>query len=886
MPILHRIANLYRRDKLQREIEAEFSSHLAMRSEDNVAAGMSPQEAQRDARLRFGNVPSMQERTAEADAALWVESVWLDLRYALRQLRKTPGFAVTSILVLSLGIGACTAIFSTIKPILIDPLPLPRANRLVMIWERANNGQHIHVTFGSFTGLSERSTAFASMAVMKPWQPALAAGARQDDKPERLEGQRVSANFFRTLGISPISGRGFEASDDRWRGPNVVILSDRLWHRRFAADANIIGSQIRLDDQPFTVIGIMPASFEDVLNPQADVWAPLQYNPALPADGREWGHHLRMVARLRDGIAQGQAQSESDAILRQFAQTHAKGYNNTGGPPAGIMAIPLQHDLTQGIRLALLAVVGAVVLVLLIACVNVTNLLLARGAQRQGEFVMRAALGAAHSRLVRQLLTESLVLAFAAGAVGLAIAEAGVRILIAMSPAGLPRLSAITVDRSVFLFAFGVAVLIGAFVGIAPALQASRGELNTRMQQASGRTAARRHWTRSALVVSEVSLAIVLLVSAGLLLRTMQRLFSTDPGFDSSHLITMQVQESPRRFDDRAAALRFFSQALDRVRQMPGVVSAGFTTQLPLSGDYDIYGIEFEKDHGRNSGSAFRYTVTPGYLESMHIPLLRGRLLNEHDTFGSPGAVLINDALARSAFPGQNPIGQRLRVGPDAGQPGRPWATIVGVVGNVKQQSLAMADDDAFYITTEQWPWLENVQTLVVRTSSPAASLAAPIRDAVWSVDRDEPIVRVTTMQSLVAASEAQRRFVLMLFAAFALTGLILAATGLFGLLAGYVGERTREIGIRTAVGASRASIVLLVLRHGMGLTLLGVIVGMAGAALSSRAIAALLSGISPLDPATYIAVAALLLCVALLACFLPARRAASIDPVKALRAE
>lgn len=886
MPALHRIVNLFRRNKMQREIEEELAAHLNLRGDDNLAAGMTPREARRDARIRFGNVSSMREKTAEADMSLRIESVGQDLRYAFRQLRRTPGFAVTSILVLSLGIGACTAIFSAIKPILIDPLPLPRADRLAMVWERANNGRPMPVTFGSFSGLSERSTAFASLAVMKPWQPAIAAGARQDDKPERLEGQRVSADFFRTLGIEPQLGRDFSAADDRWRGPNVVILSDRLWHRRFGADPNIVGGQIRLDNQAFTVAGIMPASFEDVLDPQAELWAPLQYNPALPAEGREWGHHLRMVAQLRDRVTAAQAQNESDTILHQFAQSHAKGYDCCGGAPAGVLAIPLQHDLTQGVRPALFAVIGSVVLVLLISCVNVANLLLARGAQRQAEFAMRAALGAANTRLIRQLLTESLVLALTAGVVGLAIAEAGVRILIAMSPAELPRLSAISVNLPVFLFAFGIAALIGILVGLAPALQSTRGELNTRMQQSSSRTAARRHWTRSTLVVAEVSLAIVLLVSAGLLLRTMQHLFSTDPGFDSSHLITMQVQESPRRFDDREIALRFFSQALDRVRQMPGVVSAGFTTQLPLSGDRDVYGIEFEKDHGSNSGAAFRYAVTPGYLESMHIPLLRGRLLNEHDTFGAPGAVLINDALARSAFPGQNPIGQRLRVGPDAGQPGRPWATIVGVVGNVKQQSLAVADDDAFYITTEQWPWLENVQTLVVRTSGSAIALAAPIRDAIWSIDRDEPIVHVATMQSLVAASEAQRRFVLTLFAAFALTGLILAATGLFGLLAGYVTERTREIGIRTAVGASRTSIVLLILRHGLGLTMLGAVIGIAGAALSSRALAALLSGISPLDPVTYLSVAALLLCVAAIACFLPARRAASIDPVKALRAE
>jgi len=528
-----------------------------------------------------------------------------------------------------------------------------------------------------------------------------------------------------------------------------------------------------------------------------------------------------------------------------------------------------------------------VVLVLLIACVNVTNLLLARGAQRRAEFAMRVALGATQGRLIRQLLTESFLLAFFGGVLGMALAEVGVHALAAMSPPELPRISAITVNAPIFLFVLGITALIGTVVGLVPALHAARGDLNTGTRQASRHTASGHSWTRSALVIVEVSLAVVLLVGAGLLLRTMQHLFAANPGFEASHLLTMQVQETGHRYDSDDARLRFFEQALERVRQMPSVLSAGFTSQLPLSGGrQDVYGMEFEGLGEAGHVPALRYAVTPGYLESMRIPLLRGRLLDEHDTKSFPVAVLISESLARRIFPGQNPLGQRVHIGPDENHDDRPWATIVGVVGNVKQESLAMGEEDAFYVTTAQWAWADNVQSLVVRTSGPHAMPASLIRDAIWSVDKDLPIVQVATMDKLLAKSESERRFVLMLFEAFALAGLALAATGIYGLLAGSVTERTREIGVRAALGASRRNIIALVLRQGMMLTILGIVIGLGGAAVASRAVAALLFGVSRLDLLTYVAVAALLVCISALACFMPARRAVSINPVEALRSE
>jgi putative ABC transport system permease protein len=885
MSLGRRIANLFSRSKVERDIDNELRSHLEMRIEDNIAAGMSPEEGRRDALLRFGNPASMKERTAGADVALGIDSIWADIRSAFRQLWRSLVLGWTSILILALGIGACTAIFSAVKPILLDPLPYPNAKRIMMIWEVTGSGGAIPVTFATFHGMTERSNSFDAMAVLKPWQPTMVAA----DRPERFDGQRVSADFFRTLGVAPFLGSDFTASDDQFRGPNVVILSDALWRRRFAGDKSIVGQQIRLDENLYTVIGVTPSSFEDVMDPSAELWAPLQYDPSLPADGREWGHHLRMVGRLRKGVSRNQATTELGLIVHRLTEMNARGYGTTGGAPVGMAVNELQSDLTRGVRSALLAVLGAVMLLLLIACVNVTNLLLAGGAQRRAEFAMRAALGAVQGRLVRQLLTESLVIALLGAVFGMAIAITGVRALVALSPPGLPRVRAISLDGGVFLFAFCLTTLIGVVVGLVPALRASRNDdLQMGMRQSSRRTSGDRQWTRRVLVVGEVSLAAVLLVSTGLLLRSMQHLFAVDPGFDVSHLLTMQVQASGHRFDSNAAGLQFFTEVLERVRRVPGVVSAGLTAELPLTGEADVYGVEFDGENNSIAESTLRYAVSPGYIETMHIPLRRGRVLNDHDGPGAPTVVLISEAFANRKFAGRDPIGQRVRVGLDAGHADRPWATIVGVLGNVKQQSLAMGDSDAFYISNAHWAWFDHAQSVVVRTHGDAAEPAPAVRDAIWSVDKDEPIVRVATMDSLLAVSEAERHFVLMLFEfeAFALAGLLLAATGIYGVLASSVSERTREIGVRSALGASRGSILALVMRQGMTLTVLGMLIGLVGVVVATHAIAALLFGVSQFDPITYVGVAALLICVSAVACFLPARRAATVNPVEALRVE
>jgi putative ABC transport system permease protein len=866
------------------EFAAELESHVALHTEEGVRAGLSPTEARRQALIRLGGAEQTRQALRERRTLPWLESLIQDTRYALRMMVHNPAFAAIAVLTLAIGIGASTAIFSAVKPILIDALPYPHASRLMLLWEMRKNGAPMPVTFGTFQGLSQRTQSFDALAVFKPWQPA-ATATSQADRPERLTGQRVSSDYFRVLGIAPILGRNFQAADDRLRGPNVVILSDSLWRRRFAADPSIAGKQVRLDDALYTVIGVMPRTYENVVDPSAEIWAPLQYDPSLPFDGREWGHHLRLIARIKAGLSAQRAANELTATLHSLAQTYAKGYDSSGGAPDSIVVHPLQHDLTQGVRPALLAVLGAVLLLLLIACVNVANLLLARGSQRRAEFAMRAALGAPQGRLARQLLTESLLLALCGGALGMVVAEAGARALVLLSPPGLPRLNAISIDASVFLFALALTTLIGIVVGLVSNLQASRTDLHAATRQSSARTTGTHHWTRRTLVVTEVSLAVVLLVTAGLLLRSMQHLFAIDPGFDTSHLITMQVQ-SVHRYRNDAERLESYRQTLAKIRNIPGVVSAGITSQLPLSGDQDIYGIQFEISNKPLGESAFRYAVSPGYLETMRIPLRRGRMLNEHDTAGAPVAVLITQSLANRIFAGTDPIGQRVRIGPDIGRDDRPWATIAGVVGNVKQESLAVSDQDAFYITTAQWAWGDDMQSVVVRTHGAPALLASSVEQAIWSVDKDCPISRVDTMDALLAATAVQRRFVLILFEAFGVVALLLAAIGIYGILAGSVTERTREIGVRAALGATRADILALVLRQGMTMTSAGLVIGLCAALAAARALDSMLFGVSWLDGLTYLGATLLLFVLSGVACIIPARRAASIDPMEALRSE
>lgn len=809
------------------------------------------------------------------------DEMFQDLRFGARTLKKNFGFTLIAVFTLALGIGAGTAIFSAAKPVLFDSLPYPQANRLMMIWEGQKDGGRNEGTFGLYRALVERSRSFASLAVMRSWQPTLTGAA----EPERLDGQRVSATYFRTLGVPPALGRDFLEAEDQPNGAGVVIISDGLWRRRFNSDRAVIGRQIKINDNSHTVIGVMPSGFENVLTPTAAIWAPLQYDPALPPQGREWGHHLRTLGRLRTEATAEQASQELNQILRDLVTIYPQSLAD-GGIPAKLIVNALQDDITSSVKPALLAIIGAALLLLGIACVNVTNLLLARGTQRRGEFALRAALGAGRTRIVRQLLTESLLLSLLGGAAGMLVAQVGVRALVLLSPAGLPRAGAMRLDASAFVFGMSVATLIGLAVGLIPALQVSRGNLFNRLQQSSARTTGGRQLTRRLLVVAEVALTLVLLVGAGLLMRSLQQIFAISPGFEPAQLLTMQVQISARQFNKEATD-QFFAASLAAVRQLPGVTAAAFTNQLPMSEDRDEYGVRFNPGADglpeQRASSSFRYGVSPGYFETMGIPLRRGRLLDERDTANAPPVAVISESLARRKFEQQDPLDRRLRIG---GRPDAPWYTVVGVVGDVKQASLIASQAEAVYVTTAQWYFADNVQSLVVRTRGNATALVPALRQAIWAVDKNQPISRIATMESLLAATAAERRFALMLLQAFGLAALTLAAIGLYGVLSGSVTERTREIGVRLALGAQRRNVLVLILRQGVTLTLCGVALGLPAAGAATHSLNKLLYGVSATDPLTFGGVAFLLTIVALLACYLPARRAMKVDPLVALRHE
>jgi putative ABC transport system permease protein len=867
------------------EVEQYFADAVAAAK----ARGLSDNDARRAACLEIGNITTVREQVRSFGWEIAARTFWSDLHYAARQLRSHPGFALVSVLTLAIGIGASTAIFSAVDPIPFEPLPYPHSGRVMMIWN-VYQGTRSELSFGTYQELVHRSHSFESLTTFEPWQPAL-TGAVQ---AERVEGQAVSASFFSVLDVEPALGRDFQPSEDVFNGPKVVIVSHRLWQRRFHSDSAILGQALKLDGDNFTVIGVMPSGFEDVLSPAADVWTPAQYDTRkLIKDFSSWvwGNHLRVAGRLRPGVSRDQAFKQLDQIARtpwpEFPRPRWASLTR------GIILDSLRDDMARTVRSALLAVLGAVFLVLAIACVNVTNLVLARSQQRRGEFSVRAALGASQARILRQVVTESLLLALLGGGLGFGLAVAGIRALIALSPSGLPRVDAIAVNGTVFAFAFGITALVGLLTGLIPALHLSRGEMHTALQQTSRRTAGGHALTRRALVITEVALALVLLASTGLLLHSMRRLLAVHPGINPTHLLTLQVQTSGHQFDDLPSAptagsdarRRFFRNALDAVRRVPGVEDAAFTSALPLSDDpswVTLYGAHFEGDEPLSGRNVIRYAVSSGYCHAMQIPIHRGRCIDEHDTATASHVALLSESLARSRFPNQDPIGKRLHVGPD----NQPWFVVVGVVGDVRQTSLALDAPAAVYLSTEQTWFADDTLSFVVRTRGDVAALAPAVKNAIWSVDKDQPIVRVATMDQLIATTEAQRSFVLILFEAFGLVALALAAVGMYGVLAGSVVERTREIGVRAALGASRGSILALILRDGMRLTAFGIVLGLCASAGATRFLIALLYGISPLDWITWLGVVALLAAVAAIACWAPAWRAACVDPSITLRAE
>ena len=796
-----------------------------------------------------------------------------DLRFALRISARAPGMSILTIATLALGIGAATAIFGVVKPALLEPLPYPRPEQLVMLWERDAKGTPTNIGYLTFRDFERESTSIESAAAVSYWQPIISDATES----ERLNGQSVTQRYFHALGVSPMLGRDFVAEEDRNEANRVVILAHSLWQRRFASDSGIVGRAITMNGASYTVVGVLPADFENIVAPGTEIFRPLGYDASLRWACRTC-RHLRVIVRVRDGLSAQAAENEMSSVSRAIVRQFPNDYSSSG-----VILQPLHEMATQSARPALLALVAAVSFVLLIACVNAANLLLGRALRRGPEFAVRTALGAGQARLVRLVVAESLVLAVVAGSLGTLLAFGAVKWLLQLAPQGVPRLANVGVDGTVLGFALLAALVTGIVASAAPALAIVRAPLHGVLKSgARGLASTVPHRLRGALVIAEVAIAVSLLAGATLLFRSLGHLMAVDTGFDPRNRLSMEVQVSGPRYQDSTAVWRFWTSTLDAVRQVPGVVSAGIVSQLPFGGNVDLYGIHLEDRPSANpelDPSALRYGASADYLTTMGIPLLRGRAIDATDGTSSPFVVVINRAMADALFPGADAIGRRLRTGGTSS----PWRTIVGVVDNARHRGLDAAVEYQMYIPFLQW-WEESGMTLTVRTSGPPASLTRGIRDAVRSVDRSVAITNVATMEELVDRSTAQRRFALSLFGAFALVALLLAAAGIYGVLSAGVVERFREIGIRSALGAPRQRILSMIVRQGLSLTAIGLVLGVVGAYSLSRVLSALLFEVRSTDPITLLIVAAILVTLAALACALPALRASRVDPVTALR--
>src|SRR5688572_22820685 len=681
---------------------------------------------------------------------------WIsDFRYAWRKLfgRSGAGGTLVAILSIGLGVGVSAAIFGAVDQILLSALPYPEPQRVIVLTDRNNDDEPLPVAYGTFLEVVQRNRSFEALAVVSRWQPSLTGSG----EPARLAGDLVSPDYFAALGVRPSLGRDFAVADDVTGAPLVVIVTASFAERRFGSAEAVLDRTIMLDGESYTVIGVMPEGFENALSPAVEAWAPLRYLTGQPFESREWGHNLRMVGRLREGVTLEQAQREMLAI----GSTPVAGFPRPTTHAAmqrGLALESLHASVTSGVRPALLVILGAVLLLLAIACANVTNILLARALARSDELATRAALGAEPGRLVRQLFAENALLTCVGGALGIGIAALASRALVALAPADLPRLDAIGLDARVLGFALATTAAVALVAGLWPALRARA--IGSLAAPRTGRRATGHAFAtlRKSLVVAQVALATVLLAGAGLLLRSVDQLLSVPTGFDAERVLTMQVVVPRGAVNGEAEGLALLERVLEAVRALPGVDEVALTSLLPLSGSsFEMYGVFSESTAGssENAGVAFRYSVTPGWFETMGIPLLRGRLLGTDDRPGGPQAILINESFAARRFAGGDPIGERVKIGPFNRGDG-PWGTIVGVVGDVKQTSL-VESTDAFYVALGQWAWADPVQSLAVQTTGDPAAFVEPIKRAIWSVNPILPIERITTMSALVADSEAQR---------------------------------------------------------------------------------------------------------------------------------
>jgi predicted permease len=872
-----RLRSLARRNRVEEDLDKELRFHLDQQVAENLAAGMPPAEARRAAIRKLGGVAQIQEECRDMRRTDHIETFGRDLRYALRSLAKTPGFTAVILLTLALSIGANSAIFSVIHGVLLRPLPYPEANRIVRLFFHSADYPRFPLNPFDFRDFRARNRSFESLAGFTRGDLQL-SGTGQ---PERFTAFQVTAGFFHVLGLHPARGHEFNSSDEIPGNGQQVILSDRLWQKRFDGDPHIVGRKITLDSQPFTVAGVMPPGTEHPGNEYngvahgetVDLWWPFAFRGDPAHRG---SHYLEVIGRLRKGATAAQAQAEMNALIAQLAREHPGALDGWQ-----MLVIPLYQEIVGPSQRLLLVLLGAVGLVLLIACANAANLLLARATARQREIAVRTALGAGRARLVRQMLTESLLIALIGGTLAVAIAVAGVRTLVSLLPAGFPRADTIHVNAAVFAFTLLVALATGILFGLAPALQAAHTDVQDALR-AGGRGAGgnRGHLRlRNTLVVGEVSLACLLLIGAGLMLRSFVNLLRADPGFRAEHLLTASLALPDATYKP-VDALRFYTRLAASLDSIPGVRAAGVGSDLPWTGYDDNIGgltIEGKKPPANQDFHARYHLAGPGYFRALGIPLVSGRFFTEGDDMKAPLALIINRSMARRYWPNEDALGKRVTFEDHPKE--ADWMTIIGIVGDVKDKPDSSSAQMALWWPIAQSPVGIGAMAVAVRGSADPALLANDLRQAVRLLDPTLAVAKIRPMDQIADANVSTPRFALFLVALFAALALTLAAIGIYGVISYAVSQRTREFGLRMALGAQAGDVRRLVLRQGVKLALMGVALGLVGALALGRVLWSLLYQVSAADPATFTSVAAL-------ACYLPARRATAVAPAEALRSE
>lgn len=809
-------------------------------------------------------------------------TLWQDVRYAIRRLAQSPGFTIVAVLTLALGIGANTAIFSVIDAVLLKSLPYPDPGRIVLVWgfEKVENNQRSQVSATDVMDWRRQNDVFEDVATYGSWYPTLTGHG----EPRRVPAMLVGDGYFGILRAKPLLGRTFLAKENIDGKDNEVILSHGFWKRDMGGDPNVVGHSLVLNGRVHTIVGVLPSGFRSLplslLNgPAAEIYRPVgeNYDNKMRS-----ARHLRAIARLKPGVSVARAQADMNVIASRLEKQYPADNSNYG-----VNVVPMKEDIVSGLRTALLTLFAAVGFVLFIACANVANLLLARSPLRQREVALRAALGAGPGRLLRQFLTESVLLSVIGGAAGILLAMCGTEWIGQIGQRVFPALNGVEVNLPALAFTLAVALFTGVLFGIAPARRAVRLNISGALNEGGrGSMGTGRAWLRDALIVSETALALVLVVGAGLMIRSVVQLFDLNPGFSTDHLLTMNLSLPAAKYPTSGDRIAFYHRMLDKIESLSGVQTAGTTSVLPLGGNFDGRAIQIF-DHPRPRGQEYSvdyYVVTPGYFRAMKIPLRGGRLFTDVDRENSASVVIVSETLARTIWPGEDPLGKRIRAPGSVPLEQEPWSTVVGVVSDVKQRALDRPGTMQLY--GPQWQVGFGWATLVVRSKIGPAALSSSVLGAIHSLDPDEAVFDVRTMDQIVSDSIALRRLAMDLLAAFAGLALVLALVGIYGVISYSVAQRTSEIGIRMALGAQPRDVLGLVLRHGALLALAGVATGVIASLALTRLMASLLFGVGAYDPPTFSFVVILVLVVALVACYVPARRAMRVDPVTALRQE